>query len=87
MAKPRLLIIDEPSVGLSPKVVSDLAPVIRNINSRGVSILLVEQNISLVIRVARWVYALQVGRVIMDADIEEFKTGRMMKMLYLGRQQ
>jgi branched-chain amino acid transport system ATP-binding protein len=85
MAKPRLLLIDEPSVGLSPKVVSDLAPVIRNINSRGVSILLVEQNISLVLRVARWIYAVQVGRVIMDADIDEFKAGRMMKEIYLGR--
>ncbi len=85
MAKPRLLLIDEPSVGLSPKVVSDLAPVVRNINSRGMSILLVEQNISLVLRVAQWIYALQVGRVIMDADIEEFKAGRLMKEIYLGK--
>lgn len=85
MAKPRLLLIDEPSVGLSPKVVSDLAPVIRNINRLGVSILLVEQNISLVLRVAQWIYALQVGRVIMDADIHEFKTGRIMKEIYLGK--
>lgn len=85
MAKPRLLLLDEPSLGLSPKVVSDLAPVIRNINSRGVSILLVEQNIPLVLSVAQWSYALQVGRVIMDADIAEFKAGRLMKKLYLGR--
>lgn len=84
MAKPRLLLLDEPSLGLSPKVVSDLAPVIRNINSRGVSVLLVEQNIPLVLRVAQWSYALQVGRVIMDADIAEFKAGRMMKKIYLG---
>jgi branched-chain amino acid transport system ATP-binding protein len=85
MAKPRLLLIDEPSVGLAPKVVSFLGPVIKNINSRGVSVLLVEQNISLVLRVAQWIYALQVGRVIMDADIEEFKAGRMMKEIFLGK--
>jgi branched-chain amino acid transport system ATP-binding protein len=84
MAKPRLLLLDEPSLGLSPKVVADLAPVIRNINSRGVSVLLVEQNIPLVLRVAQWSYALQVGKVIMDAEIAEFKAGRLMKKIYLG---
>jgi branched-chain amino acid transport system ATP-binding protein len=83
MAKPRLLLMDEPSLGLSPKVVSDLAPVIRNVNSRGVSVLLVEQSIPLVLRVAQWAYALQVGRVVMDADIAEFKVG-LVKKAYLG---
>jgi branched-chain amino acid transport system ATP-binding protein len=83
MAKPRLLLMDEPSLGLSPKVVGDLGPVIRNINSRGVSVLLVEQSVPLVLRVAKWGYALQVGRVVMDADIAEFKVG-LVKKAYLG---
>ncbi len=83
MAAPKLLLMDEPSLGLSPKVVSDLAPVIRNINSRGVSVLLVEQSIPLVLKVAQWGYALQVGRVVMDADIAQFKAG-LIRKAYLG---
>jgi branched-chain amino acid transport system ATP-binding protein len=84
MAKPKLLLMDEPSLGLSPKVVSGLAPAIRNINARGVSVLLVEQNIPLVLRVAQWGYALQVGRVVMDADISRFKEAGVVKKAYLG---
>ena len=83
MAKPKLLLMDEPSLGLSPKVVSGMAPVIRGINDRGVSVLLVEQNIPLVLRVAQWGYALRVGRVVMDADISHFKA-ELVKKAYLG---
>ena len=81
--RPKLLLLDEPSLGLAPKVVSDLAPVIKNINSRGVSVLLVEQSIPLFLRVAQWGYALQVGRVVMDADIGQFKSG-LIRKAYLG---
>jgi branched-chain amino acid transport system ATP-binding protein len=83
MAKPKLLLMDEPSLGLSPKVVSSITPVIRGINDRGVSVLLVEQNIPLVLRVAQWGYALRVGRVVMDADISHFKA-ELVKKAYLG---
>ena len=83
MANPKLLLMDEPSLGLAPKVVSDLAPVIRNINGRGVSVLLVEQSIPLVLKVAQWGYALKVGRVVLDADITQFKAGPVRKA-YLG---
>jgi len=83
MANPKLLLMDEPSLGLAPKVVSDLAPVIRNINSRGVSVLLVEQSIPLVLKVAQWGYALKVGRVVLDADITQFKAG-LVRKAYLG---
>jgi branched-chain amino acid transport system ATP-binding protein len=83
MAKPKLLLMDEPSLGLSPKVVSSMAPVIRGINDKGVSVLLVEQNIPLVLRVAQWGYALRVGKVVMDADISHFKA-ELVKKAYLG---
>ena len=83
MANPKLLLMDEPSLGLAPKVVSDLAPVIRNINGRGVSVLLVEQSIPLVLKVAQWGYALKVGRVVLDADITQFKAG-LVRKAYLG---
>ncbi|MGB6065485.1 MAG: ABC transporter ATP-binding protein [Desulfomonilaceae bacterium] len=83
MAKPKLLLMDEPSLGLAPIVVNDLAVVINNVKSRGVSVLLVEQSIPLVLRVAERGYALQVGRVVMDADIGDFKAG-LVKKAYLG---
>lgn len=84
MAKPKLLLMDEPSLGLSPIVIDELARVIDNINKQGVSVLLVEQNIPLALRVADRGYALQVGRIVLEGDIEEFKSTETVKRAYLG---
>ncbi len=84
MAKPKLLMMDEPSLGLAPKMVDELVPVTNNINRRGVSILLVEQNIPLALTVASRGYALQVGRIVVEGDIEKFKTSDVIKKAYLG---
>jgi branched-chain amino acid transport system ATP-binding protein len=84
MAKPKLLMMDEPSLGLAPLLVNELIPIIRNINERGVSVLLVEQNVPLALKVAERAYALQVGKVIMDGNIEEFKDSEIVKRAYLG---
>jgi branched-chain amino acid transport system ATP-binding protein len=84
MANPKLLLMDEPSLGLAPIVVSQLVPVIQNINSKGVSVLLVEQNIPLALGVADRGYALQVGKVVLEGDIEEFKANGIVKRAYLG---
>lgn len=84
MAKPKLLLMDEPSLGLSPIVIDELARVIENINKQGVSVLLVEQNIPLALRVADRGYALQVGRIVLEGDIEEFKSTETVKRAYLG---
>jgi branched-chain amino acid transport system ATP-binding protein len=84
MAKPKLLLMDEPSLGLAPIMVSELIPIIRNINERGVGVLLVEQNVPLALRVARRAYALQVGKVILAGDIDEFKGSEVVKKAYLG---
>lgn len=84
MAKPRLLLMDEPSVGLAPKLVDEVGTVIENINKRGVSILLVEQNIPLAIRVANRGYAIQVGKIVLEGDIDEFKASEVVKRAYLG---
>ena len=84
MAKPRLLLMDEPSLGLSPIVIDELARVIEDINKQGVSVLLVEQNIPLALRVADKGYALQVGRIVLEGDIEEFKSTETVKRAYLG---
>jgi branched-chain amino acid transport system ATP-binding protein len=84
MAKPRLLLMDEPSLGLAPIVVERLGEVIKDINSRGVSILLVEQNIYLALGVAVRGYALQVGKVVLEGEIDEIKSSYVVKRAYLG---
>ena len=84
MANPKLLLLDEPSLGLAPIVVSQLVPVIRNINKKGMSVLLVEQNIALALGVADRGYALRVGKVVLEGNIEEFKANNIVKRAYLG---
>jgi branched-chain amino acid transport system ATP-binding protein len=84
MAKPKLLLMDEPSLGLAPIVVEHLGEVIKDINQEGVSVLLVEQNIPLALQVATRGYALQVGRVVLEGDIDEFKSTEIVRRAYLG---
>jgi branched-chain amino acid transport system ATP-binding protein len=84
MAKPKLLLMDEPSLGLAPIMVDQLVPVIEGINKDGVSVLLVEQNISLAFRVAHRGYALQVGRVVLEGTIDEFRSNDVVRRAYLG---
>ena len=84
MAKPRLLLMDEPSLGLAPIVVEQLGEAIKDINHEGVSVLLVEQNVPLALRVASRGYALHVGRVALEARIDKFKDSKIVKKAYLG---
>jgi len=84
MAKPRMLLMDEPSMGLAPIVVERLGEVIKDINGRGVSILLVEQNVQLAIGVATRGYALQVGKVVLEGDIDKIKSSDIISRAYLG---
>jgi branched-chain amino acid transport system ATP-binding protein len=84
MAKPSLLLMDEPSLGLAPIVVEQLGEVIKSINQEGVSVLLVEQNVPLALRVANRGYALQTGRVVLEGDINEFRSAETVKRAYLG---
>jgi branched-chain amino acid transport system ATP-binding protein len=84
MAKPKLLLLDEPSLGLSPIMVDELVPTIKNINQTGVAVLLVEQNLGLALRVATKGYALLVGKVVLQGDIDLFKSADVVKRAYLG---
>jgi len=84
MARPKLLLMDEPSLGLSPLMVSNLASIIRTINETGVSVLLVEQNIYLAMKTAQRGYLLEVGQVVLEGDIEQFRDNEMVKRGYLG---
>jgi len=85
MAAPKLLMMDEPSLGLAPRLIAELVPVIKTINQRGISVLLVEQNVALALGVANRGYALQVGRIALEGDIEIFKASDIVKAAYLGK--
>ena len=84
MAKPQLLMLDEPSVGLSPLMVDSVAQIVKDINQRGVTVLLVEQNIPLAFSVAKRGYALQVGKVVLEGTIDELQSAGVVKQTYLG---
>jgi len=84
MAKPKLLLMDEPSLGLSPMMVAELASIIKNIHESGVSVLLVEQNVFLALQVADKGYVLEVGKVILEGEKEQFKNNEVVKRAYLG---
>ena len=77
--------MDEPSLGLAPIVIDQLGEAIRDINRRGVSVLLVEQNVHLALVVANRGYALQVGRVVLEGDIDTVRTSDIVRKAYLGR--
>ena len=84
MAKPKLFLLDEPSLGLAPIVVENLGDVIEDVNKEGVSVLLVEQNVPLALRVAQRGYALQIGKVVLEGDIEKIKSSDIIERAYLG---
>jgi branched-chain amino acid transport system ATP-binding protein len=84
MAKPKLLCMDEPSLGLAPILVEQMGEAIKDINKRGASVLLVEQNVHLALGVASRGYALQVGRVVLEGEIKKMKSSDIVKRAYLG---
>jgi branched-chain amino acid transport system ATP-binding protein len=84
MARPKLLLMDEPSLGLAPRLVDELSPLIKSINRRGVSILLSEQNVSLAFGVSSRGYLLQLGKAILEGNIHELEKSEVVKGAYLG---
>jgi branched-chain amino acid transport system ATP-binding protein len=84
MARPRLLCLDEPSVGLAPIVVEQVGEVIKQINSEGISVLLVEQNAHLALGVCQTGYVLEVGRVVFEGDVEAIRCSDIVRKAYLG---
>jgi branched-chain amino acid transport system ATP-binding protein len=84
MTRPRLLMMDEPSLGLAPIVIDHLAENINEINHRGVSVLLVEQNAGLVQRVAQSCYVIEVGSIVLEGDIGEMMSNDSVRRAFLG---
>lgn len=84
MGKPRLLMLDEPSLGLAPLIVRDIFRIIAELRQRGVSILLVEQNARAALRVADYAYVLELGRVAMEGTAAELANDPRVVEAYLG---
>jgi len=84
MAHPRLLLMDEPSMGLAPILVEDTFETIKAINEEGTTILLVEQNATMAFSVANRGYVLQTGEIILHDTAENLKTNEMVQKAYLG---
>jgi branched-chain amino acid transport system ATP-binding protein len=86
MARPQVLLLDEPSLGLSPLMVAELRSVILDVRkSFGAAVLLVEQNASLALAVAQRGYLMQSGRIVASNTIEELRNSELMRDLYLGK--
>ena len=84
MARPRLLVLDEPSLGLAPKIVGQIGRVVKQINATGTSVLLVEQNATMALGAADYAYVLDVGKVSLEGDAAQLAQTDSVKRLYLG---
>ena len=84
MSRPRLLLMDEPSMGLSPVMVQEMARIIVEIASDGVPVVLVEQNAELALRLARHAYVLETGSVTLSGPAEELRRSNHVRKAYLG---
>ena len=84
MANPKVLLLDEPSLGLSPLLVKNIFDIITNINKQGVTILLVEQNVYQSLRIAHRAYVMETGRVVLTGEGEELLNNEHIKKAFLG---
>jgi branched-chain amino acid transport system ATP-binding protein len=84
MSKPSLILLDEPSMGLSPILVEEIFKIIKEINSQGTSILLVEQNALMALSISNRAYVLETGRIVLEGNAAEVKNNPMVKSAYLG---
>jgi branched-chain amino acid transport system ATP-binding protein len=84
MSKPKLLVMDEPSLGLSPIMVNEIGNIIKNMKEAGRTILLVEQNAKLALKLADYTYVLELGQVVLDGKSEDIMNNPIVKKAYLG---
>jgi len=84
MARPKLLLLDEPSMGLAPIFVEKIFEIVQEINAQGTPVLLVEQNALMALDVARRGYVMETGRITLDGPAAELKTNAAVQKAYLG---
>ena len=85
MAQPKLLLLDEPSLGLAPAIVLELFRIIREVNARGVAVLLVEQNVVAALEIAHRAYVLEEGRIVAEGEPRELMSQAHIQKAYLGQ--
>lgn len=86
MSKPKLLLLDEPSMGLAPLIVREIFDIVRRINDQGTTVLLVEQNAKKALEVAHYGYVLETGSMVLEGPAEEVMNNPRVKEAYLGGQ-
>lgn len=84
MAAPKLLMLDEPSMGIAPLVVRDIFRTIRHLNSQGLTVLLVEQDVEASLSISKRGYALQLGRIVLEGSGQDLLANEEIKAIYLG---
>jgi branched-chain amino acid transport system ATP-binding protein len=84
MSRPKILLLDEPSMGLSPILVEEIFRIIQEINSQGTTILLVEQNASMALSISHRAYVLETGRIVLEGKAQDVLNDPQVKAVYLG---
>ncbi len=85
MSRPKLLLMDEPSIGLSPIMVNEITSIIKTVNRQGISVLIVEQNAAVALHLADRGYVMETGRIVLGAKHDELLNDERVKKAYLGR--
>lgn len=86
MARPRLLLLDEPSLGLSPAYVNRVYALLEDLQRQGMSMLLVEQNVTLALKLSNRAYVLELGRVALSGKSSDLMQSQRLREAYLGRE-
>jgi branched-chain amino acid transport system ATP-binding protein len=84
MSRPKLLMMDEPSLGLAPLLVKEIFEIIKDIHRQGVTILLIEQNARMALQIAHYGYVLETGSIVLEGTGEELAASELVKKAYLG---
>ena len=84
MSDPRIILMDEPSMGLSPLLVKEIFDIIKEVNKQGITVLLVEQNAKMALKVANRAYVLETGKIKLSGDAKELLKNDEVKKAYLG---
>ncbi|MBC8061871.1 MAG: ABC transporter ATP-binding protein [Clostridiaceae bacterium] len=84
MVRPRIILLDEPSMGLAPLVVKDIFSIIKEINKSGTTVLLVEQNAHMALSIANRAYVLETGKIVLEGDSKELLSNDAIRSAYLG---
>ena len=85
MAKPKLILMDEPSMGLSPLLVKEIFSIIKEVNKKGITILLVEQNAKMALSISNRAYVLETGKISIEGDARDLLSDARVKKAYLGQ--